>query len=74
MAGRELTQAILALQKDRHEERLRNARQELTDSQAAGDSDGVRLALARVAELSQLNSRFDPGQSSYFRDLRTPTR
>ena len=74
MAGRELAQAILALKKVRHEEGLRNARQELTDAQEAGDSEGVRVALARVAELSLLNSRFDPGQSSYFRDLRTPTR
>lgn len=74
MAGNELAQAVQALQRDRHEERLRNARETLRDAQAAGDADAARAALTSIAELTQLQSRFDPKESSYFRDLRTPTR
>lgn len=69
---REAEQALQRMRKERHDQQVRQLREEIVDAEASGDSEAVRQALRMMDELKRSFPEFYPEPSPYFRDARDP--
>ena len=62
--------AIGRLRKERHDERMRQLREQITDAERSGDRETVRETLTLIDHLKEQYPEFYPKPSPYFRDTR----
>jgi DNA primase len=70
--SRSIPDALQRLAQIRYEARLRQLQAELQAARQAGDDREVGEILQRFTVLAERKARFDPRESPYFRDTRTP--
>jgi DNA primase len=70
--SRSIPDALQRLAENRYTARLRQLQAELQTARQAGDDAAVGEILQRLTALAERKSRFNPRESPYFKDTRTP--